>query len=254
MRTLFIGEDSGNHVNNFLWAYNVDTGTLARVLSCPAGAESTGLQAVDDINGFAYVMSNFQHPGDWEKGLHDKVKADLSPLIDKQYRNRRSALRWAISTACRHPRSGRDAPADPPPPTRPERHGWRRRTIHDRPRPPVIAVAGGQPPVLIQPPWRDGRGRPLGAPGAACLTQRGIVGGPDPRGDGVRSRPPRRRRNRDGGAALAEDPVLHAPVLARFRVGGRWAPAWPAATAAAAPVGRAVRPAARWRAAAGSAA
>ncbi len=25
MRTLFIGEDSGNHVNNFLWAYNVDT-------------------------------------------------------------------------------------------------------------------------------------------------------------------------------------------------------------------------------------
>ncbi|MFP5393702.1 MAG: PhoX family protein, partial [Gammaproteobacteria bacterium] len=28
MRTLFIGEDSGQHVNNFLWAYNVDTKTL----------------------------------------------------------------------------------------------------------------------------------------------------------------------------------------------------------------------------------
>ncbi len=91
LRTLFIGEDSGNHVNNFLWAYNVDTGKLARVLSCPAGAESTGLQAVDDVNGFAYIMSNFQHPGDWEKGLHDKVKASLAPLVDKQYRNRRSA-------------------------------------------------------------------------------------------------------------------------------------------------------------------
>jgi hypothetical protein len=25
MRTLFVGEDSGRHVNNFLWAYNVDT-------------------------------------------------------------------------------------------------------------------------------------------------------------------------------------------------------------------------------------
>ncbi len=90
LRTLFIGEDSGTHVNNFLWAYNVDTGKLTRILSCPAGAESTGLQAVDDLNGFAYIMSNFQHPGDWEK-LHDKVKDSLAPLIDKQYRNRRSA-------------------------------------------------------------------------------------------------------------------------------------------------------------------
>ena len=91
LRTLFIGEDSGNHVNNFLWAYNVDSGKLARVLSCPAGAESTGLQAADDVNGFAYIMSNFQHPGDWEKGLHDKVKASLEPIIDAKYRNRRSA-------------------------------------------------------------------------------------------------------------------------------------------------------------------
>ena len=39
--------------------------TLSRILSLPAGAESTGLQAVDDINGFTYIMSNFQHPGDW---------------------------------------------------------------------------------------------------------------------------------------------------------------------------------------------
>ena len=64
LRTLFIGEDTGLHVNNFLWAYNVDTKTLTRILSCPAGAESTGLQACDDINGFSYVMSNFQHAGD----------------------------------------------------------------------------------------------------------------------------------------------------------------------------------------------
>jgi hypothetical protein len=73
MRTLFIGEDSGMHVNNFLWAYNVDTKTLSRVLS-PAGAESTGLHAVDKINGWTYIMSNFQHPGDWESPLHDVVK------------------------------------------------------------------------------------------------------------------------------------------------------------------------------------
>jgi len=88
MRTLFIGEDSGRHVNNFLWAYNVDTKQLSRLMSCPAGAESTGLQSVDDINGWTYIMSNFQHPGDWEKGLHDKVQATLDPLVRANFKDR----------------------------------------------------------------------------------------------------------------------------------------------------------------------
>ncbi|WP_249115656.1 alkaline phosphatase PhoX [Azoarcus sp. L1K30] len=88
MRTLFIGEDSGNHVNNFLWAYNVDTKTLSRVLSCPAGAECTGLHAVDEINGWTYIMSNFQHAGDWESPLHDVVKDTLDPLVKANYKNR----------------------------------------------------------------------------------------------------------------------------------------------------------------------
>lgn len=65
MRTLFIGEDSGQHLNNYVWAYNVDTKVLSRVLSVPAGAECTGLQAVDNLNNFAYVMSGFQHAADW---------------------------------------------------------------------------------------------------------------------------------------------------------------------------------------------
>ncbi len=64
MRTLFIGEDSSKHTNNFVWAYNVDTKDLERVLSVPAGAEATGLFAADDRNGFSYIFSNFQHPGD----------------------------------------------------------------------------------------------------------------------------------------------------------------------------------------------
>ncbi|WP_323122182.1 PhoX family protein [Burkholderia alba] len=88
LRTLFIGEDSGMHVNNFLWAYNVDTKSRARVLSCPAGAESTGLHAVDEINGWTYIMSNFQHAGDWESPLHDKVKAALDPLVNDNYKSR----------------------------------------------------------------------------------------------------------------------------------------------------------------------
>ncbi len=88
LRTLFIGEDSGMHVNNFLWAYQVDTKVLSRILSSPAGSESTGLHAVDEINGWTYIMSNFQHAGDWEKGLHDKVKVQLDPLISANYKNR----------------------------------------------------------------------------------------------------------------------------------------------------------------------
>jgi uncharacterized protein len=88
MRTLFIGEDSGLHVNNFLWAYHVDSKQLSRVLSCPSGAESTGLQAVDSINGWTYIMSNFQHPGDWETPLHDIVKPTLDPLVRANYKDR----------------------------------------------------------------------------------------------------------------------------------------------------------------------
>jgi len=65
MRTLFVGEDSGTHVNNFLWAYNVDTGKLSRILSNAAGAEGTGLQVVDNLHGHAYIMANTQHWGDW---------------------------------------------------------------------------------------------------------------------------------------------------------------------------------------------
>ena len=87
MRTLFIGEDSSQHVNNFLWAYNIDTKALSRVMSIPAGGESTGLHAVDEINGWTYIMSNFQHAGDWG-GIHGIVKATLDPLINANYKDK----------------------------------------------------------------------------------------------------------------------------------------------------------------------
>jgi len=87
MRTLFIGEDSGQHLNNYVWAYNVDTKSLSRILSVPAGAECTGLQAVDNLNGYAYVMSCFQHAGDWtfqtprQDALKAAVIANYGPSI-----------------------------------------------------------------------------------------------------------------------------------------------------------------------------
>ncbi|WP_423709790.1 PhoX family protein [Undibacterium sp. WLX3042] len=87
LRTLFIGEDSGYHVNNFLWAYNVDTKKLSRVASMPAGAEATGLSVVDNLNGWTYITSNFQHAGDWG-GIHNIVKPALDPLVRANYKDR----------------------------------------------------------------------------------------------------------------------------------------------------------------------
>ncbi len=77
MRVLFIGEDSSRHVNNYLWAYHVDTGKLVRILSLPMGAESTGLQVVDNMNGYAYIMSNYQHAGD----QNSTVKATFDRIL-----------------------------------------------------------------------------------------------------------------------------------------------------------------------------
>ena len=86
MRTLFIGEDSGNHTNNYVWAYNVDTKELNRILSVPAGAEATGLFAADDRNGFSYIFSNFQHPGDEVDGkaITAVNKDELIKAVDEQ--------------------------------------------------------------------------------------------------------------------------------------------------------------------------
>jgi hypothetical protein len=93
MRTLFIGEDSGQHLNNCVWAYNVDTQVLSRVLSVPAGAECTGLQAVDNLNNFAYVMSGFQHAADWSFGPRTVTSVTPNVTVVDQ-----SALKSAVLT------------------------------------------------------------------------------------------------------------------------------------------------------------
>lgn len=77
MRTLFIGEDSGTHHNNAVWAYNVDSQQLTRILSLAAGAESTGLQVVESLGGHAYIMSNNQHQGDWIKSTPAELRLKL---------------------------------------------------------------------------------------------------------------------------------------------------------------------------------
>jgi secreted PhoX family phosphatase len=86
MRTLFIGEDSGNHLNNFTWAFNVDSKQAVRIFSAPAGGENTGLKVYDNVNGHAYVTGNVQHPGAAED-LHKypaEIKVELRRLVDER--------------------------------------------------------------------------------------------------------------------------------------------------------------------------
>ena len=85
MRTLFVGEDSGTHVNNAIWAYNVDTGALASILWQPSGAEATGLQVVDDMNGHAYIMANNQHQGEWIESMPEEVSQRLDQLARSSF-------------------------------------------------------------------------------------------------------------------------------------------------------------------------
>jgi len=60
--TLLIGEDSSNHINNFVWALNVKTGKLTRIAWAPTGAEVTGVSSHGQIGNNHIMTLNFQHP------------------------------------------------------------------------------------------------------------------------------------------------------------------------------------------------
>ena len=77
---------SGGYYGSF---YNNSNSTLTPsvpgALNNPLGVSmplSTGLQAIDDLNGFAYIMSNYQHAGDFSSNIYAALKAQLVPLID----------------------------------------------------------------------------------------------------------------------------------------------------------------------------
>jgi hypothetical protein len=86
MRALFIGEDSNGHLNNFLWAYKIDSNSLTRILSAPVGAEHTGLQVVPNLNGHTYIMSNLQHPAAAAdlKQYPDAIRVELRKQVDQR--------------------------------------------------------------------------------------------------------------------------------------------------------------------------
>ncbi len=58
---LMIGEDSGAHINNVYWAYDLDTKSLKRVLTVPKGAEVTSTFWYQ-FGNFAYLSVVGQHP------------------------------------------------------------------------------------------------------------------------------------------------------------------------------------------------
>lgn len=99
IRTLFIGEDTSRRNNNYVWAFNVDTRKLSRILSVPMGAEATGLTVAPDYNGFAYIMSNFQHPGEGNISNYlGTDKAEVLSAIDSKWNNKKKAAIGYIGT------------------------------------------------------------------------------------------------------------------------------------------------------------
>lgn len=99
-RTLFIGEDTSRRNNNYVWAFNVDSRKLSRILSVPMNGEATGLTVVPNLNGHAYIMSNFQHPG--EGGTLSNYlgadRADVLANINTLWGNRKKAAIGYIGT------------------------------------------------------------------------------------------------------------------------------------------------------------
>ena len=62
---LIIGEDATTeHQNDFLWAYDLSTNKLTRMLSVPYGAEITSPYYYRNINGWDYMTMVIQHPYD----------------------------------------------------------------------------------------------------------------------------------------------------------------------------------------------
>ena len=98
IRTLFIGEDTGRRNNNYVWAFNIDTRKLARIMTVPMAAEATGLTVVEDYNGFSYIMGNFQHPGDTLAAYTGADKAEVASLIDSKWGNRKKSAIGYLGT------------------------------------------------------------------------------------------------------------------------------------------------------------
>lgn len=69
---LLIGEDTGEHQNDVVWVYDLETKSLTRVFTTPYGAETTSPYWYPNLGGHAYMTAVVQHP----YGESDQEKAD----------------------------------------------------------------------------------------------------------------------------------------------------------------------------------
>ncbi|MBK1635417.1 PhoX family protein [Rhodovulum adriaticum] len=61
--TLIIGEDTGSgHQNDAIWALDMDTAELTRIMTTPYGSETTSPYYYPNINGWGYLTAVIQHP------------------------------------------------------------------------------------------------------------------------------------------------------------------------------------------------
>jgi hypothetical protein len=69
---LIIGEDTGSHQNDVIWAYDLATEKLTRIQTTPYGSETTSPYWFPNVNGFGYMSSVVQHPyGESDSGEAD---------------------------------------------------------------------------------------------------------------------------------------------------------------------------------------
>lgn len=59
---LSIAEDTTSHENNMIWAYDLKSKQLTRMITAPIGAETSSLFWYENINGWAYMTVVTQHP------------------------------------------------------------------------------------------------------------------------------------------------------------------------------------------------
>jgi secreted PhoX family phosphatase len=79
--TLAIAEDTGHHVNNALWFYDLHRSALVRVLTAPVGAEVSGLRWTPDVAGRSYLSLAIQRPFADEPTATDDQKHSIAGVL-----------------------------------------------------------------------------------------------------------------------------------------------------------------------------
>jgi len=74
---LTIAEDSSNHENNIIWAYDINSTKLTRMISVPVGAETTSAFWYTNVKGWGYMTVVTQHP---DKATSAKGESSIGVL------------------------------------------------------------------------------------------------------------------------------------------------------------------------------